>query len=188
VNELWAKTVASILLVLAQTLLAESLRIGDAAPDVRAVTLDGKPFYLLQATGEHTAVVVMFLSTVCPYSNLHSERIRQLSTDLALKGVLFVGVNSNRTETAEEMIPYARAHGHTFPLIKDRSNEIADALGAKLTPEVFVFDHQGTLRYHGRIESKYRSPDLRNALDAILANRPVRIAEAKAFGCAITRK
>ena len=51
-----------------------------------------------------------------------------------------------------------------------------------------MFDRQGRLRYHGRIESKYRSPDLKNALDAILTDRPVREPEAKAFGCAITRE
>jgi peroxiredoxin len=183
-----ASFLAAMLLISAPRLRAQTLRIGDAAPDVRSITLDGKPFSLEQAVHEHDAVVVMFLSTVCPYSNLHSERIRDLARELAPKGVLFVGINSNRTESAEEMVSYAHAHGHTFPLIKDLGNSIADRFGARLTPEVFVLDRASRLRYHGRIESKYRSPDLRNALDAILAGKPVRLAEAKAFGCAITRE
>ena len=179
---------ASALSTSATALPAASLRIGESAPDVESATLDGKSFSLKQTVREHNAVVVMFLSTVCPYSNLHSDRIRDLSRELGPKGVLFVGVNSNRTEAPEEVASYARAHGHVFPFIKDRGNKIANLLGAQLTPEVFVFDRQGRLRYHGRIESKYRSPDLKNALDAILADRPVREPEAKAFGCAITRE
>lgn len=85
------------------------------------------------------------------------------------------------------MASLARAKGYVFPFIKDSGCRIADALGAKLTPEVFVFDRTGSLRYHGRIESKYGSPDLRNALEAILDDKPVRVPEARAFGCAITR-
>jgi peroxiredoxin len=188
VNHRWAALSAAILLTSASALPAETLRIGDAAPDVQAVTLDGSAFSLAKAVHEHNAVVIMFLSTVCPYSNFHSDRIRELSRELSPKGVLFVGVNSNRTETPEEVVSHARAHGHVFPFIKDHGNKIANFLGAQLTPEVFVFDRQGRLRYHGRIESKYRSPDLKNALEAILGDRPVRVAEAKAFGCAITRE
>ncbi|HEY3171917.1 MAG TPA: peroxiredoxin, partial [Thermoanaerobaculia bacterium] len=64
---------------------------------------------------------------------------------------------------------------------------IAALLGARRTPEVFVLDQEGKLRYHGRIASKISSPDLKKALDALLEGRTVRPAETKAFGCAIPR-
>ncbi len=80
-----------------------------------------------------------------------------------------------------------RAHGHGFDLIKDPDSRIAELLDARRTPEVFLFDQRGTLRYHGRIASKISSPDLKNALESFLAGRPVRPAETKAFGCAIPR-
>jgi hypothetical protein len=60
-------------------------------------------------------------------------------------------------------------------------------LGARRTPEAFLLDHEGKLRYRGRIASKLSSPDLKNALDSLLAGRPIRPAETKAFGCAIQR-
>jgi hypothetical protein len=64
---------------------------------------------------------------------------------------------------------------------------------AKHTPEVYVVDAQGKLRYHGRIDENYEdaakvsSPDLRNAIDQVLAGQPVAKAETKAFGCSIKR-
>jgi len=90
-------------------------------------------------------------------------------------------------ETAEKAKTHARDHGHTFPIVKDAESRVAAALGARRTPEVFVLDTAGRLVYHGWIASKISSPDLKNALDALLEGRPVKPAETKAFGCAIPR-
>jgi len=65
--------------------------------------------------------------------------------------------------------------------------QVAFQLNARRTPEVFLIDSAGRLRYHGRIAAKIGTPDLRNALDAHLAGRPIKPAETKAFGCAIDR-
>jgi sensor domain CHASE-containing protein len=77
--------------------------------------------------------------------------------------------------------------------VKDPGNKVADMYDAKRTPEVFVVDPQGKVRYHGRIDENYEdaakvsSPDLRNALDAVLAGQQVKNTETKAFGCTIKR-
>jgi len=77
--------------------------------------------------------------------------------------------------------------------MKDPGNKVADMYDAKHTPEIFVIDAQGKLVYHGRIDENYEdaskvtSPDLRNALDALLAGQPIAKAETKAFGCSIKR-
>ena len=111
----------------------------------------------------------------------------------AKKGVLFVGINSNKTETVEEAAAHAKKHGFTFTIVKDPGNKVADLYDARHTPEVYVVDKDGKLRYHGRIDensddaSKVTSPDLKNALDALLAGQPVAKAETKAFGCTIKR-
>jgi len=88
---------------------------------------------------------------------------------------------------------HARKHGLDFPVMKDPGNRVADAYDARRTPEVFVIDGSGILRYHGRIDENYEdpakvsSPDLKNALNSLLAGQPVAKAETKAFGCTIKR-
>jgi peroxiredoxin len=167
--------------------IAGALSVGAVAPDFSATTLDGRHFSLAEVERAHSAVVVMFLSTICPYSNYYNDLIRDMATEFGKRGVAFVGVNSGRLETVDEVKTHARAHGHVFDIIKDPDDRIADLLEAQRTPEAFLFDRQGTLRYHGRIASKISSPDLKNALDALLAGLPIRPSETKAFGCAIPR-
>jgi peroxiredoxin len=163
------------------------LEIGSIAPDFGMTTLEGRRFSLAEAEKTHTAVVILFLSTICPYSNYYNDLIRDLSAEFAKKGVAFVGVNSGTLETAEEARVHAREHGHAFDIIKDPDSRLARLLDASRTPEVFLLDSSGTLRYHGRVASKISAPDLKNALAALLDGQPIRPAETKAFGCAIPR-
>ena len=141
----------------------------------------------------HPATVVMFVSTRCPVSNAYDGRMEELERTYAARGVRFIGVNSNVNEPASEVAAHAREHGFTFPVVKDDGSRTADAYGAQHTPEIFVVDPSGVVRYHGRIDENrddpaaVRSPDLRNALDAILAGKPVAVPETKAFGCSIKR-
>jgi len=165
-----------------------AIEIGQIAPDSRATALDGASFDLRDAARTHKAVAVLFLSTVCPYSKFFAEEYRTAFGDYRTRSVLFVGVFSNRTETSAEIATYARKHGFDIPIIKDGDDRIADQLSARRTPEAFLFDREGRLRYHGRVESKYRSPDLRNAIESLLHGVPVKLADTKAFGCAIVRK
>lgn len=167
---------------------AGALEIGATAPDFTLPTVEGRSFSLAQAEKTHTAVVILFISTICPYSNYYNDLIRDLSVQFAKKGVAFVGVNSGTLESAEEARAHANQHGHTFDVIKDPDSRIADLLDARRTPEAFLLDSSGTLRYHGRIASKITAPDLRNALDAFLQGKPIRSAETKSFGCAIPRR
>ncbi len=151
-------------------------------------TLDGRRFSLAEAEKTHAGVVILFLSTICPYSNYYNDLIRDMASEFAKRKVLFVGVNSGGLETAEEMRAHAREHGHAFDIIRDPDSRIAELLDARRTPEAFLVDSTGTLRYHGRIASKISSPDLKSALEAFLAGRPIHPAETKSFGCAIPRK
>jgi peroxiredoxin len=167
---------------------AGTLEVGDVAPALTLTPLDGSPFDFREAARTHPAVVVIFLSVVCPYSNLHERYLRELDARYRPEGVLFVGVNSNRTETAEEMAAHARKGGPSFAMVKDKGNQVADQLGARVTPEAFLFDRDARLRYRGRVRSKIGSTDLKDALDAVLAGRPVKTPVAKAFGCTIVRE
>lgn len=177
--------------VLACRAAAGAPAIGAAAPDFRLKTIDGKDFSLSSAAKEHKALVVMFISTQCPYSNAYNDQMKDLANAFAAKGVLFVGINSNSTEDAATVAAHAKAHNHTFPIMKDPNNKVADLYDAHRTPEVYVIDPEGKLRYHGRIsqdhENPASSPDLKNALDAFLAGKPIARTETRAFGCTIKR-
>ena len=173
---------------------AADLKIGAPAPDFTLpAASDGKAIALKDLLAKNKAVAVVFIATKCPVSNAYNTRMAALGKEYVAKGVFLVGINSNKTEPAAEVKEHAEKHGFTFPVLKDDGNKIADAYGAAKTPEVFVLDPKGILLYHGRIDESQddarnvRSPDLRNALEAILAGKPVPTAETKAFGCTIKR-
>jgi peroxiredoxin len=165
-----------------------ALDVGAVAPDFAMTTLDGKRFSLAETEKTHAATVVLFISTICPYSNYYNDLMRDMAAELGQKGVAFVGINSGTLESVEEVRVHAREHGHAFDIIKDPESRVAELLDARRTPEVFLFDSSGTLRYHGRIASKISAPDLKSAIDAMLAGKPIHPAETKAFGCAIPRR
>jgi peroxiredoxin len=185
--------VVSAVLGLTGTALAAGPPIGSPAPQFTLTTLDGKTFSLAEAAKSHKAVVVMFIATQCPYSNAYNDRMRDMASAYEKQGVLFAGINSNKTEPASEVAEHAKKHGFAFLLMKDPDNKVADLYDARHTPEIFVVDPAGILRYHGRIDENYEdssrvtSPDLKNALDAMLTGKPVAKAETKAFGCTIKR-
>jgi peroxiredoxin len=140
----------------------------------------------------HKYVVLMFIATQCPVSNAYNERMVALHRDYGSKGVGFVGINSNRQESVDEIKEHASTYGFTFPVLKDVKNVVADAYGAQVTPEVFVINNEHILCYHGRIDdNRYvediSTLDLRNTLDALLAGKEVPRAVTKAFGCSIKR-
>ncbi|MBL8021723.1 MAG: redoxin domain-containing protein [Leptospirales bacterium] len=168
--------------------------IGAKAPEFILPQASGAGnFDLAKSLKQNKLVVLMFIATKCPFSNAYNERMAKLPSLYQGKGVQFIGINSNHNEPNAEIIEHARTHGLTFPILKDEANRIADLYDAKKTPEVFVIDSQGILRYHGRIDENYQdaagvtSPDLANALGALLANKSVPAATTKAFGCSIKR-
>ena len=138
------------------------------------------------------AIVLMFIATQCPVSNSYNGRMEDLQKDYAKMGVEFIGINSNKQESVEEVMNHAKEHGFTFTILKDYNNKIADQLGASVTPEIYVLNSKLELLYHGRIDDSSReanvsSKDLRAALDQILAGKSVGVKETKAFGCSIKR-
>lgn len=166
---------------------ASALEIGDAVPSFSGKTVQGASFSLADARKDQRAIVVMFRSTLCPYSNSYNELLKNMSADYGRKGILFVAIHSDRLETADDIRAHTGKYGHTFPVIPDPDGRLARLLNARRTPEVFLVDGQGKLRYHGRIAAKIGTPDLKNALDALLAGRPIEPAVTKAFGCSIDR-
>jgi peroxiredoxin len=138
------------------------------------------------------AIVLMFIATQCPVSNAYNTRMADLQKDYASKGVTFIGINSNKQESAEEVKNHAKDHGFEFTILKDWNNVIADKLEASVTPEIYVLNPGLEVLYHGRIDDSQRenrvtTKDLRGALDRILSGKAVENEVTKAFGCSIKR-
>ena len=142
------------------------------------------------------AVVIAFLGTECPLAKLYAHRLNELATRYAPKGVQFVGVNSNQQDTLREIGHYVALHKIEFPVLKDSAHELADRLGVDRTPIVFVLDGQRRIKYQGRIDDQYgvgyarpsaANNYLADALDAVIANRPVATPTTEAVGCFVGR-
>jgi peroxiredoxin len=143
------------------------------------------------------AIVVVFLGAECPLAKLYAIKLAELDAKYASQGVQFVGVNANSQDTLQEIAVYATKHGIKFPVLKDAGARVADLFGATRTPEAFVLDGGRVVRYHGRIDDQYgvgaarnkaTHSELVNAIDALLAGKPVTTAETKAVGCLIGRR
>ncbi|MBL8172331.1 MAG: redoxin domain-containing protein [Acidobacteria bacterium] len=167
---------------------APEVAIGNDLPGFTLTDLKGKSHSLKDYRG-HT-VVLVFLSTECPFSNAYLERLRAVATDYERYKVVLLGINARPAETISEIRQHAQQNKLTFPILKDEASAVADLYGATRTPEVFVADTNGVLRYHGRVDNakdpaRVKRNDLREALDELLAGKPVSIAETKSFGCPI---
>ena len=138
------------------------------------------------------ATVVMFVSTRCPVSNTYNERMVSLAKKYAPQGVAFVGIDSDQNEPRAEIAGFTKQQGFPFPVLVDAGNKVSDAYNAHVTPETYVIDGRGVLVYHGRIDNDMdpagvKTHDLANAIDAVLAGKPIAKSQTKAFGCSIKR-
>ncbi len=168
--------------------LAACAAILPAAEPLKLTTLDGQPVSI-GLEGKTTAVV--FVSVQCPVSNAYNGRMKALYSEYKAKGIDFVFVNSNATESAEAAAKHAQTN-FNFAVHKDPDNKVADRLSAQVTPEVFLFDKAGKVIYHGSIddsqaEARITKRPFKDALDAVIAGKAVPVAESKAFGCTIKR-
>ena len=165
--------------------------VGSKISSVQFQTLAGETVELYNYAGQQGTLLI-FVATRCPISNDYNQRMADLAREYIARGFAVVGINPNRTEPADEVARHASEKALGFTVLKDPDNRVADYLGASVTPEAFLFDTNWALRYHGRIDDS-RNPanitttDLRVALDAMAAGKPIEVAETKAFGCTIKR-
>jgi peroxiredoxin len=180
---LWAAALS------AAALLGQDFKLGAKVDDFALRDASGGAIQFSSLRGPVT--VVTFIATRCPVSNSYNDRMNAIYKEYGERGVKFVFVNANQTEPLAEVAAHAKQH-FAFPVYKDENDVVADRFGASVTPEAFVIDSAGVIRYHGSIDDsmnvqRVRENRLRDALDAVLAGKPVERAETKAFGCGIKR-
>jgi peroxiredoxin len=175
-----------------------NLRLGDQAIPFDLPGVDDKR-YVLADYANKEAVAVIFSCNHCPYVRAWEDRMVHIQADYADKGVQLVAINANDAtkypdDSFLRMKERARERGFNFPYLYDETQETAQAYGAERTPEVFLFDKNGTLRYHGAIDDNYDNPNavrshyLRQAIDAVLAGQAPATAQTAPVGCTIKWK
>jgi len=182
----------------------ETLATGSKAPDFSLPGVDGKT-YSLDNFRKSQVLVVIFSCNHCPTAQAYEDRIILLSKEYKPKGVDVVMISPNSVDALnyselgysdmgdsfDDMKQRASDKGFPFPYLYDGENQkVALAYGPVATPHCFVFDRERILRYNGRVDGSEKpgtgkGEDLRNAVDAILAGRPVTNPVTKVFGCSV---
>lgn len=201
-NMLFGLAVALVLPVLGQE-LPKVLAIGSAIPSFSLPGTNGKT-YTIADFKDAKVLCVIFTCNHCPDAVAAAPRMQEIHLAYKDKGVAVIAVDANNgesltpdelgyspfTDSFEEMTPFAKDFGWTFPYLYDGAKqEFATACGAQSTPHVFVFDAERKLRYTGRMDDAARKTGpveksfLRDALDAMLAGTEVKEPVTRSFGC-----
>jgi peroxiredoxin len=164
---------------------------------VPAFTLPGTDGHIHSLTDYANATTLVLIQTCnhCPYAQAWEGRIGAIQSDYATRGVRIVAINSNDAvshpkDSFPEMVARAAAQAYTFDYLYDEDQSVARALGAERTPEVFVFDADRRLVYHGAVDDSrddtaVTAHYLRDALDAVLAGQAPLPSETPAVGCSV---
>ena len=179
-----------------------TLAVGSKAPDFSLPGIDGKTHTLAEYSSAKILAIV-FTCNHCPTAQLYETRIKKLADDYRDKGVALVAIEPNDatairldelgytdvSDSLEEMKIRADYRHFNFPYLYDgETQSVSNAYGPVATPHIFIFDSGRILRYQGRIdnsqrESLVKTQDARNALDAMLAGKPVTVDHTGVFGC-----
>lgn len=168
------------------------IKMDEAAPDFMLKTLDGKTLKLHDFKGK--AALFMFADTTCPCVLAYNKRMKELDEKFSPHGLRTLYVFSNgKTDTKEEVAQFVKAQNYQWPIVLDLDQKLLKQFNAACSTEVFLFDRQSRLRYHGRIDddtfepNTVRERDLQSAIVAVLDGRAVPKSETLAFGCAFPK-
>ncbi|MCC6932457.1 MAG: thioredoxin family protein [Deltaproteobacteria bacterium] len=174
------------------------LNIGDKAPYFSLKGTDGK-IYSLDNLADERALVIVFWSNHCPMCRSYENKLLAIAEKYQGEGVKFLAISSNDAEyypedSFEKMMEKSKKHNFIIPYVKDETQVVAKVFDVACTPEVYLFDGQRRLRYHGCIDQEYHKTEassgihehgLVDALDSILAGKEIAHPHTPCFGCTI---
>ena len=175
-----------------------TLKIGSSAPEFNLPGIDGKD-YSLDFFKDEQALIVIFSCNHCPYVQAYEGRIKQIQNDYGQKGVAVIAINSNEDrgypeDSFENMKKRAIEQKFNSLYLRDEDQSVARDYDATHTPEIFLFDKERKLAFHGKIDDNWQEPAkvrnhyLQNALDELLAGEEVSVPETFTIGCTIKWK
>lgn len=176
----------------------KTLQIGSTIPDFELHAVDGKT-YSVNSFKDQKVLIIIFSCNHCPYVQAYENRIIQIQKDYSSSGVAIAAINSNDKvkypeDSFEEMKKRGELKKFNFYYLRDEDQSVARSFDAAHTPELFVFDSERKLVYHGKIddnwqdENKVKTKYLRNALDELLSGNEISVPETFSIGCTIKWK
>ena len=178
------------------------LAIGAQAPDFALPGVDGK-VHRLSDYAASPVLAVVFMCNHCPIAQMYETRVQKLADDYGPRGVAVVAIQPNDPKAIEigeldssdvsDSLPEMKIRAEwkklRYPYLYDGDTQkVARAYGPQATPHIFIFDKARKLRYEGRVDSSYRTElvkthEARDAIDALLAGKPVAVTHTGVFGC-----
>ncbi len=171
------------------------LTIGSLLPAFNGLKgVDGK--FHSSTSFTEPLLVVVFSCNHCPYVQAYEERMIKLQGDYLSEGVRLLAINANEIknypdDSFDKMVERSNQRGFNFPYLRDEDQSVAEAFGATHTPQFFLFDRERHLRYSGKMDDNWKEPDkvketyLRDAIEAVLSGKQVRVPETFSIGCTI---
>ena len=174
------------------------LQLGTKAPEFSLPNVDGS-IVSLADFADRKGLLVVFMCNHCPYVKAVLSRLIDLQNQMADRGVQLVGINSNDAsrypdDSFDNMKKIAEEMKIPFPYLFDATQEIARAYDAVCTPDIYVYGEERTLLYRGRIDDNWERPervaqrDLKDAIDAALAENKISEEQIPSMGCSIKWK
>jgi peroxiredoxin len=175
--------------------------LGDAISDFKLKNIDGKMVSLSDFQSAK-GFIIIFTSNHCPFSKSYEDRVIALDRKYTLQGFPMITINPNDPEAYEEdsftnMQKRAREKGYPFPYLTDETQLVSKAFGAMRTPQAYVLKKEGgkiIVSYLGAIDDNAQDPSgvtkhyVEDAINNLLAGKPVVTTSTKAVGCAIKWK
>jgi len=175
------------------------LPLGTSAPDFRLPDTRGQMISPADFKSA-PALLVLFICNHCPYVKHIRSALADLGREYQQRGAAIVAINSNDVQnyaedSPEKMKQEVKAAGYVFPYLYDETQSAARAYRAACTPDIFLFDKNRRLVYRGQFDDSrpgngrpVTGRDLRAALDAVLAGKPVAERQTASMGCNIKWK
>lgn len=191
--------ICSVLLFTASANLNDPLKIGDKAPltNQRVEDTTGRTLTLAEVSSQN-GLLVIFSCNTCPWVTKWESRYNELSSIAGSNGIGVIALNPNerirnRGESMADMKKRASKQGYSFPYALDKDHKLADAFGATRTPEVFLFDGNLRLVYHGAIDdnaddaSQVEIAYAKEAIRALASGNEIENEVTRSLGCTIKR-
>lgn len=175
---------------------SKMVELGGQAPSFTLPDTNNGKMYSLESLRGEKATAIMFICNHCPFVKHIKDQLIALRNDYERKGINFVAISSNDVENYPDDAPEKMAEeGYPFPYLYDETQEVAQAYQATCTPDFFVFDGQLRLVYRGQLDDSrpgngiaVTGADIREALDALLAEKPIASDQKPSMGCNIKWK
>lgn len=170
--------------------------VGRYAPDFELPGIDEQVHHLSRYLETWRVIGVIFLSNRCPYVSSYLESLKQIQSQFQSQGLTLVGINANDAqqipeESFDNMKQFAQEQQLNFPYLWDSTQDVAQSFGAQKTPEVFLIDSEGIIRYRGQIDNNPHEREnvsefyLQNAITAVLSSQEVHPKSTEPIGCPI---